>query len=65
MEKPTQMFFVKATRINARIQELVIPGHHIIMEGYQYEQLSKRPVGRAKKRTLLNTESNTKLVIYA
>jgi|TARA_B110000977_G_scaffold59493_1_gene80762 hypothetical protein len=63
--KPTQLFFVKATRINARIAEFVMPGMYINMDGYRYEQLSKRPVGRAKKRTLLNTDSNTRLVIYA
>ena len=41
MEKPTQMFFVKATRINARIQELVIPGHHIIMGRNTFESIGK------------------------
>ncbi len=65
MEKPTQLFFVKATKINARIADLVMDGMYINMDGYRYEQLSRRPVGRAKKRTLLNTDSNTRLIIYA
>ena len=59
-----KLFFVPATRINARIQETVMSGYHIEIDGYTYEQVSRRPLGRSIARKLINTKTNEKFIIY-
>ena len=41
-----EKYFLPRLKINAKTSELVIPGEHINMDGYTYEQLSRRPKGR-------------------
>lgn len=56
--------FVPSSRINARIQETVLSGYHIVIDGYTYEQVSRRPLGRSVARKLINTNTNEKFIIY-
>ena len=60
-----ETFYIKSTKINARVSDLVIDGSHIVLEGYRYERLSRRPRGRAIERKLLNESSKERLIIYA
>lgn len=57
-------FYVTATRINEKIEDSVQYGHHIVIAGYTYERISKRPVGRRVVRRLFNQLTNEKIVIY-
>lgn len=62
MEK---LYYVTASKINARIADTVIPGYPINMDGYLYEKVRTPPRGRRIVRRLLNTETQTRIVIYS
>jgi hypothetical protein len=62
MEK---LYYVAATKINARIADTVVPGYPIHMDGYLYEKVRSAPRGRRILRRLLNTETQTRIVIYS
>tara|TARA_B110000503_G_scaffold86486_1_gene131641 strand:+ start:1600 stop:1788 length:189 start_codon:yes stop_codon:yes gene_type:complete len=57
-------FYVPSIRINEKIEDTVQYGHHIVIAGYTYEKVSKRPVGRRVTRRLFNQLTNEKIVIY-
>lgn len=59
-----QLFFIKSSKINHKTIDTVIHGGHITVEGYQYEQLSKRPFGRSINRRLRSIDESTQIVIY-
>lgn len=60
-----KLFYVPATKINARIADTVVEGYPIIIDGYQYEKVSRAPRGRRILRKLLNVESQEQIVIYS
>jgi hypothetical protein len=62
MEK---LFYVSSTKINAKIADTVIDGQHIEMEGYTYQRVSRRPLGRRVLRRLLNEQKQEQIVIYS
>jgi hypothetical protein len=62
MEK---LFYVPAVKMNAKLQETKMEGFHISIDGYTYERLSRRPVGRPITRRLLNTATEEQIVIYS
>lgn len=62
MEK---LFYVTATKINARIADTVITGKHITIDGYTYERVSRRPLGRRVIRKLKSVDTNTQITIYS
>ena len=59
-----QLFFLKSHKINHKTIDSVIEGGHIMFNGYQYEQLNKRPFGRSIERRLRSMDETTQLVIY-
>lgn len=61
MEK---LFFIRSYKVNHKTVDTVIDGSHIMLEGYQYEQLNKRPYGRSIDRKLTSMDEKTQLVIY-
>ena len=58
-------YYISRQRMNARISDTVIPGMHINVKGYEYERVSKAPVGRRIVSRLLNEETKTRITIYA
>lgn len=60
-----KLMFVPATKINAVISETVIPGSHITINGYTYEQVSRAPRGRRITRKLINEDKQERIVIYS
>lgn len=60
-----KLFYVPATKINARIADTVVEGYPIMIEGYQYEKVSRAPRGRKILRRLLNMETQERIVIYS
>lgn len=60
-----KLFYVPATKINARIADTVVEGYPIKIDGYQYEKVSRAPRGRRILRKLLNVESQEQIVIYS
>lgn len=59
----TELYYMPSVKINAKTSDLVIPGEHIKVEGYQYERLRSKPRGRSRVRTLSNTD--TTLILYS
>lgn len=62
MEK---LFYVPATKINARIADTVVEGYPIMIDGYQYEKVNRAPRGRRILRKLVNEEKQERIVIYS
>jgi len=60
-----EKYFISRLKINAKTSELVIPGEHITLNNYTYEQLSRKPKGRSIFRKLLNEQNQERFVIYA
>ena len=60
-----ELYYVPSLRVNAKISDLVIDGNHIDIDGITYQRLSRKPKGRALKRKLQSTQSNTRILIYS
>lgn len=60
-----ETYYLSAVKINSKTSDLVIPGNHIIIEKYKFEQLSRKPKGRSISRRLLNTDTGERFIIYA
>jgi hypothetical protein len=51
--------------MTAVISDTVIPGNHIKINGYTFEQVSRAPRGRRITRKLINEEKQERIVIYS
>jgi len=60
-----ETYYLSALKINSKTSELVIPGNHITIENYKYEQLSRKPKGRSILKKLLNESTKQRFIIYA
>ena len=60
-----ESYFVRATKVNARVAELIIDGQHIGIDGYKFEKLSKKQRGRSIERKLQNAETQERFIIYS
>ena len=58
-------YFIRATKINARVADLVIEGKHITIDGYKFERLERKPRGRVIERKLQNVEKQIRFLIYS
>ena len=58
-------YFIRATKINARVADLVIEGKHITIDGYKFERLERKPRGRVIERKLQNVEKQLRFLIYS
>lgn len=59
-----RLFYVPAVKITAKIAETVESGYHIVVDGYTYEKVNKRPPGRSILRKLTSTVSGEQITIY-
>lgn len=59
-----KLYFISPSRVNARISETVLAGYHITVDGLVYEQTSKRPQGKSLQRSLINTDTQERILIY-
>lgn len=60
-----KLMFVPAVKMNAAISETAIPGSHIRIDGYTFEQVSRAPKGRRIARKLQNGNNQERIVIYS
>lgn len=60
-----ESYFIRATKVNARVADLVIDGQHINIDGYKFEKVSKKPRGRSIERRLQNTNTQERFIIYS
>jgi hypothetical protein len=60
-----ELYYIPSVKINAKVADLVIPGNHINVEGYQYERLMRKPRGRSIKKNLKSMDGNTYIKIYS
>lgn len=60
-----ELYYIPSVKINAKVADLVIPGNHIRVDGYQYERLMRKPRGRSIKRNLRSMDENTYIKIYS
>lgn len=60
-----ESYYIRATKVNARVVDLVIEGNHITMDGYKFEKLERKPRGRSIKRKLKNVDTGERILIYA
>jgi len=60
-----KLMFVPAVKMTAVISDTVIPGKHITINGYTFEQVSRAPRGRRITRKLINEDKQERIVIYS
>lgn len=60
-----ESYFIRATKVNARVAELVIEGNHITIDGYKFEKLERKPRGRSVERRLQNLDTQERFIIYS
>ena len=58
-------YYIRATKVNARVPDLVIEGNHITIDGYNLEKLERKPRGRSIERKLQNVETQERILIYS
>jgi hypothetical protein len=59
-----ELYYFPKSRANAKITEIINPGHHIEIDGYVYENLIRKPKGRSIQRRLRSTDELTSITIY-
>jgi|TARA_R110000851_G_scaffold234954_1_gene387489 hypothetical protein len=59
-----ELYYFPSIKMNAKISEIVEDGFPIEMDGYKYERLFRKPRGRSILRRLVNTATQTRLIIY-
>ena len=57
-------YYISSMKMNSLIAETVVPGHHIVVEGFTYELISRRPKNRRVIRKLLSTSKQEHITIY-
>lgn len=60
-----ESYFLSALKISAKTSDLVMPGSHITIQNYRYEQLSRKPKGRTIYKKLQNPDTGERFIIYA
>lgn len=60
-----ESYFIRGTKINARVADLIIDGQYINIDGYRFEKLSKKPRGRTIERKLQNEQTQERFIIYS
>lgn len=60
-----EQYFMSPLKMSAAVEETVMPGKHITVDGYLYEQLDRKPKGRRRLRKLISLHENLKLIIYS
>lgn len=60
-----ELYYFPKVRVNAKISEIINPGHHIEIDDYVYENLVRKPKGRSILRRLTSLDQNTSIIIYA
>lgn len=58
-------YYIRATKVNARVADLVIEGNHITIDGYRFEKLERKPRGRSIERKLQNVKTQERILIYS
>ena len=61
----TKLFYFPSAKLNAKVSELVIEGFDIKVKGTNFVQLSKRPLGRRRIKSLINENTNENIIIYS
>jgi hypothetical protein len=60
-----ESYFIRGTKVNARVADLIVEGQYIQIDGYRFEKLSKKPRGRVIERKLQNTNTQERFIIYS
>lgn len=60
-----ELYYFPSIKMNALIAEILDEGFHIVIDGYRYERLLRKPRGRSISRKLYNETSNERLIIYS
>ena len=60
-----ELYYFPKVRVNAKISEIINPGHHVEVDGYTYENLVRKPKGRSILRRLRSMDENTSITIYS
>lgn len=58
-------FYVLATKLTSRISETVIPGYHITYDGYIFEAVSKRPIGKTIYKRFRSMDDKEQLILFS
>lgn len=61
----SELYYFPKVRVNAKIAEIINPGHHIMIDDYVYENLVRKPKGRSIVRRLRSMDEQTSITIYA
>lgn len=58
-------YYVKASKLTAKISDTIIDGHHIMLDRDRYEKVSKKPYGKVIVRNLIKEDNSEKITCYA
>ena len=58
-------YYVKASKLTAKISDTIIDGHHIMLDRDRYEKVSKKPYGKVIVRNLVKEDNSEKITCYA
>jgi hypothetical protein len=59
-----ELYYFPKVKANAKITEIINPGHHIVIDDYVYENLIRKPKGRSILRKLRSMDEKTSITIY-
>ena len=59
-----ELYYFPSVKINAKVAEIIEDGHHIELNGYKYERLSRKPRGRSIAHRLRNEDTQTRIIVY-
>ena len=59
-----EYYYILKSKLNFKLQQTVVEGDSIRLDGYDYIRLFAKPVGRTIKHKLVGQESNDRFIIY-
>lgn len=59
-----ELYYVKSSKVNAKVSDIVVEGNHIEIGRVTYQMLSRKPRGRALRRKLTSLDNATRILLY-
>jgi len=57
--------YIQASKLTPRINQTVVPGQHINIEGVKFEKLNRKPYGKSIIKSLLSVDEKERIICYA
>lgn len=60
-----ELFYIPSLKVNSKVADTVVYGHHIEIDEITYQRVSKKPKGRSILRKITNITTNQTITIYS